>query len=336
MKKYQNFVLALIVLLPTMVYAAGVPSSFTYQGKALNAAGTAPLTTTVSFTLSITDPSGACILYQESQSSINLATTNGLFALQVGSLVGAGKRTAGTDPGLSMTQVFANAGIQLVAASGSCTSGYTPAANDARKLHVVITPTSGSPITISPDLSINAVPNAMVAESLQGFSPANFTPVGSVLTTTLSSCPSGYLATDGTSYPIATYPALATAYNYSYGGSGANFNVPNTSGLFIRSVGTQAVGGITYGTANNLGVVQSDQMQGHGHSAVFSYSQNSTLSMSTQNTAQETYGVTAGSGNAGNDGITIGDPTSDGTNGTPRVGLENRPVNIALRYCVKY
>jgi hypothetical protein len=46
---------------------AAQPTSFTYQGKALNAAGTSPLTTTVSFTLSITDPSGACILYKWDQ-----------------------------------------------------------------------------------------------------------------------------------------------------------------------------------------------------------------------------------------------------------------------------
>jgi hypothetical protein len=171
----KNRILSLVfVFLPLVANAAGVPTSFTYQGKALNAAGTAPLTSTVSFTLSITDPSSACVLYQESQTNVNLATTNGIFALQVGSLVGATKRVSGVDPGLTMTTVFANAGTQLVSSNGSC-PGYTPASNDVRKLHVVITPSSGSAITVSPDLTINSVPNAMVAETLQGFTPTQLT-----------------------------------------------------------------------------------------------------------------------------------------------------------------
>jgi hypothetical protein len=60
--------LGLLILFASSAMAAQ-PVSFTYQGKALNAAGTAPLTTTVSFTLSITDPSGACVLYEEGQIS---------------------------------------------------------------------------------------------------------------------------------------------------------------------------------------------------------------------------------------------------------------------------
>jgi hypothetical protein len=170
----NHFLVFVLTLFPVIANAAGVPTSFTYQGKALNAAGTAPLTSTVSFTLSITDPSSACVLYQESQTNVNLATTNGIFALQVGSLVGATKRVAGVDPGLTMTTIFANNGTQLISSNGSC-PGYTPASNDVRKLHVVITPSSGSAITVSPDLTINAVPNALVAETLQGFTPTQLT-----------------------------------------------------------------------------------------------------------------------------------------------------------------
>jgi hypothetical protein len=44
--------LGLIALLVTNSFA-GQPVSFTYQGKALNADGTAPLTSTVSFSLTI-------------------------------------------------------------------------------------------------------------------------------------------------------------------------------------------------------------------------------------------------------------------------------------------
>jgi microcystin-dependent protein len=320
--------LGLLILFASSAMAAQ-PVSFTYQGKALNAAGTAPLTTTVSFTLSITDPSGACVLYEEGQTGINLATTNGLFALQVGSAVGAGKRTVGVDPGLSMTQIFANAGTQLVAASGSCTSGYTPAIGDVRKLHVVVTPTSGSPITISPDLSINSVPSSLVADTLQGSSLAQvLNPPGTIISFAGTACPSGYLATDGSSYLTATYNNLFTEISYTYGGSGANFSVPNTSGVFLRGAGTQAVNGITY--TGTQGTTQGDQMQGHIHSVTVQYSNAAgaaTTTFSSGNT--ESTGLYHGNS-------LVGVPISDGTNGTPRTGAETHPANITVKYCIKY
>jgi microcystin-dependent protein len=322
----------IIAFLSSSAFAAQ-PVSFTYQGKALNAAGTSPLTTTVSFTLSITDPSGACLLYQESQSAINLATTNGLFALQVGSQVGASKRTSGVDPGLAMTQIFANAGTQLVAASGSCTSGYTPAANDPRKLHVVVTPTSGSPITITPDLSINAVPNAMVADSLQGYSATQLlTPAGTIISFSGPTCPTGYLAADGSSYSTTAYSNLFGAISYGYGGSGATFSVPNASGLFLRGVGSQTVAGIGY-SSGTIGSTQTDQMQGHHHSAYDSYGNGSGSTTSS-------YGYTVFSPSGPNfldrDLGMIREPSPDGINGTPRTGAETRPVNLTVKYCVKY
>jgi microcystin-dependent protein len=311
---------------------AAQPTSFTYQGKALNAAGTAPLTTTVSFTLSITDPSGSCILYQESQSNINLSTTNGLFALQVGSAVGAGKRTSGTDPGLSMTQIFANAGTQIVAASGSCTSGYTPTLGDIRKLHVIVTPTSGSPITISPDLSINSVPNSLVADTLQGSTLAQVqSPTGTLIAFTSSTCPSGYLAADGSSYSTTTYANLFGVMGYGYGGSGASFNVPNTGGIFLRGIGSQTISGTSY-TTSTIGTSQSDQMQGHIHNF---------LSNGQRVRLVDVDSVT-GEGNSPSgpyqtiDISTGGSAVNDGTNGTPRTGAETRPANVSVQYCVKY
>jgi hypothetical protein len=317
-------------LLPLIGNAAGVPTSFTYQGKALNAAGTAPLTSTVSFTLSITDPSSDCILYQETQANVNLATTNGIFALQVGSSVGATKRVAGVDPGLSMTTVFANSGTQLVSSNGSC-PGYTPAANDVRKLHVVITPSSGSAITVSPDLTINSVPNAMVAETLQGYTPQILTPVGTMISYTGATCPSGYVAANGASVSSTTYPNLASAYisgsNYLWGGTVASgfFTLPNASGVFVRGVGSQTVGGVTY--TGTQGSTQPDQMQGHEHGT------NSRYQASPWNNAAGVQG-TDGTGSLVNS-LTTG-PVSDSINGTPRIGPETRPANIAVSYCIKY
>jgi hypothetical protein len=171
-----------VLLASTTTFAAGVPASFTYQGIVMNSAGTAPLTSVVSLKLSIYDPTGTCLLYQEQQANIDLSQTNGTFAVQVGSAVGAAKRT-GTDQGLAMTSVFANNGQILAASTTNCTTGYTPAANDNRLLRVAVT-NGGSTVTISPDLQINAVPNALVAETLQGQTPSQIfhAPIVSVLT----------------------------------------------------------------------------------------------------------------------------------------------------------
>ena len=42
-----------------------------------------------------------------------------------------------------------------------------------------------------------------------------------------ASIPSGFLLCDGTSYSTTTYAALFAVIAYTYGGSGANFNVPD-------------------------------------------------------------------------------------------------------------
>lgn len=44
--------------------------------------------------------------------------------------------------------------------------------------------------------------------------------------------PSGWLLCDGSSVATAAYPALFSALGYNFGGSGANFNLPNFSAKF--------------------------------------------------------------------------------------------------------
>lgn len=72
--------------------AEEIPSSFTYQGRFMNAAGTSPLADS-SYTIkfSIYDPTDQCLLYEESQS---VTTSNGFFSVRVGSNIGDLKRTA--------------------------------------------------------------------------------------------------------------------------------------------------------------------------------------------------------------------------------------------------
>src|SRR5688572_28078051 len=85
---------------------AVVPGDFTYQGRMYNEAGTAPRHDQVVFEFTVTDPSGACVLYQETSAIVDLSSTDGLVAVQVGA--GTPTATAGVNTFSSLSQVFAN------------------------------------------------------------------------------------------------------------------------------------------------------------------------------------------------------------------------------------
>ena len=44
----------------------------------------------------------------------------------------------------------------------------------------------------------------------------------------------GWLLCDGSSYSTTDYPDLFAVIQYTYGGSGDNFNVPNYQGMFLH------------------------------------------------------------------------------------------------------
>ena len=195
--------------------------TFTYQGQLTDGTGTNPLLDIVSIEISILSPSGGgCLLYDEMQSGINLTTTNGLFAIQIGSDVGDAKRTA-SDPGLTMQQVFANTG-SVAASTPYCPSGYTPAADDGRQLEFIITPSSGISVTLSPDQLIASVPYAQVAESIQGIIPANLIQVNSA--NNLSQATAETLTNGSDASALHTHDSLylkandSTAQNVGSGG----------------------------------------------------------------------------------------------------------------------
>ena len=58
-----------------------------------------------------------------------------------------------------------------------------------------------------------------------------------------ATAPAGWLLCNGASYLVSDYPALSSAIGYTYGGSGANFSVPDCRGRSI--VGAGAGTGLT-------------------------------------------------------------------------------------------
>lgn len=63
------------------------------------------------------------------------------------------------------------------------------------------------------------------------------TPAGTISMYGSLIAPTGYLLCDGTSYLAASYPALFAVVGYTFGGAGANFNVPDLRDRFPQSVG---------------------------------------------------------------------------------------------------
>lgn len=92
--------------------------------------------------------------------------------------------------------------------------------------------------------------------------------------------PSGFLLCDGTSYATASYTALFAVIAYTYGGSGANFNVPDLRDRTICGVSSansktlaQTVGANTVTPTGNISgstgatTLTSNQIPSHLHNA---------------------------------------------------------------------
>ena len=141
----------------------------------------------------------------------------------------------------------------------------------------------------------------------------------------MSSIPTGWLLCDGRAVSRATYPALFSAIGTTYGvGDGTTtFNLPPFLGVFARAQNSTSSG---YDPNRTLGAVQGFAMQGHFHNPL---------------TASGFYGnptgggvIQEGSGNATILNATTGAAVTDGSNGTPAIAAETRPVNLAVVRCI--
>jgi microcystin-dependent protein len=88
-------------------------------------------------------------------------------------------------------------------------------------------------------------------------------PAGSIIMWGNTTCPSGYLQCDGNSYSTTLYSSLFSAINYTYGGSGSSFKVPNFNGLMpLGSNSTYQLGNT--GGASTM-TMSLTQMPSHTH-----------------------------------------------------------------------
>lgn len=164
-------------------------------------------------------------------------------------------------------------------------------------------------------------------------------PVGSMIPLPKAGVPTGFLELDGSVQSAATYPDLAaylgTDFNRGDEGAG-NFRLPDSRGEFFR--GWDHGRGVDAGRI--LGSGQLDQFQGFGFlstvamqsTQAVNLSQGSTNGFAGPNTsppaAWEYVAKTRGGSGPG----LIG---SDGVNGSPRTGVETRPRNLSVMWCIK-
>lgn len=167
--------LALLVFSVSVTAGASGPKGIQISGRILDVASELPLNAgSVDFTVKVLSPDN-CLLYQEQHLAKDLSTTDGSFALTIGSGTSAVNvyATAGQEQTReNILKVFSN---ESAVANGLtsqhqgsestvCSGSYTPAAGDIRKVKIVFDTGSGGPRSILPYHQIGTVPYAMVAQ----------------------------------------------------------------------------------------------------------------------------------------------------------------------------
>jgi len=204
----------------SVAQAQDAPQSFTLDGRLFSdPQGTVPLEDAlIGFKVQILDEAETCVLYEEQQ-DVNTATSKGYFSIRVGSAVGSPRRTVG-DSTNSMATVFQNvttANGKLLSNGNACVVPAT--AGKRRYVRIVVSPTSmgGAPRVLSPNLTIDSVPNAIVAEraeSVQGFRGADLLKVNTTAGAALTQSNLESLFTSTTRFNSLTAVVDGTSSNY--------------------------------------------------------------------------------------------------------------------------
>jgi len=150
----------------------------------------------------------------------------------------------------------------------------------------------------------------------------NATPAGAVMAFAMNSAPSGWMKADGSAVSRSTYAALFAAIGTTFGaGDGSTtFNLPDLRGEFVR--GWDDGAGVDSGRV--FGSDQADEFKSHTHDARDGYG------------GSQTNSITNGGGNfAGQDSSSVWRSSHDYTLIRETGGVETRPRNVALLYCIK-
>ena len=134
---------------------------------------------------------------------------------------------------------------------------------------------------------------------------------------------SGWASAFASVFNTAVCPPIGFVYIQGAGDAAPGSLWPATTWTNVSSEEAGAFRRMTGGTSPNIGpaqgVSQTDMMQGHVHFMNV---------VGSSSSGGGTGNIFAGQANIGN--VNTGVPLSDGTNGTPRTGIENRPYNYGV------
>ncbi|HDY86790.1 MAG TPA: hypothetical protein ENH82_01595 [bacterium] len=167
-------------------------------------------------------------------------------------------------------------------------------------------------------------------------------PVGVPLPFCGASAPTGFLMCDGAAVSRTTYAVLYAVIGDAFGeGDGSTtFNTPKFRGMFLRGVDdgegndpdaagrtAMATGG---NTGDNVGSVQPDAFQGHHHTPSHTVIERGSDATGSPSKLEGTNSTDTSPST-----LVIGNPETDGINGTPRTTSESRPKNAYVNYIIK-
>lgn len=139
-------------------------------------------------------------------------------------------------------------------------------------------------------------------------------PAGAVMAFAMNGAPTGWLAANGALVSRTTYATLFAAIGTTYGaGDGSTtFTLPDLRGYFVRGHGTNGDGTASGAT---FGAKQADELKSHTHAAKWT----------TQGAGGATFGTWSGAAGYTNSSLQIQETG----------GIETRPKNISMLYCIK-
>lgn len=152
-----------------------------------------------------------------------------------------------------------------------------------------------------------------------------------------------WLPCDGRSVAAASYPDLFGVIGYSYGGAGANFNVPDMRGVFPRGWAqdsfldpdTLSRGNRGDGTTgNHVGTRQLDDLKNHQNTKTYQYATGGELNLGFLYTDPNVYHAGGDSRTTDGNHIMTTDASGGGSN-PDGSGGETRPKNVYVLFIIK-
>lgn len=205
-------------------FANAAPTTFSYQGRIVKSDNTPLQYHSVSFEFRITSPNGACVLYREQLSGIDMSNSNGIFDTPIG----LGTKLFPLSSSFGLLDAFENSGTL------NCEGGatYAPLSTDGRLLRVQFHDGSGWKL-IAPDNIIRSVPFAAFAgKSGSSSMLGTKTEADFVLKSSIPVCGTGYVLTSTSSGVLSC--ALASTGS---GGGGVS-SIAASSPLSVTDLGS--------------------------------------------------------------------------------------------------